>query len=615
MLLNGQNILNLDFINNVAMINGEDYCLDRNLDANRQNAFAQYGGPITFSRGSQGTIVDSTGRISYAPNNLLTYSESFEAASWTKAQVSVTANSTVAPDGTITADTLAETTANLGHVTITAATAVVAPYVFSVYLKKGLGATAPNWVQLYTGGVSAQYANFNLGTGVVGSVAAGSTAAITNAGNGWYRCTLTFTPASSGSVSAAIAFTNNTDTTTRGPAYAGLTTSDVFIWGAQLEQVTYQTTPRAYIPTTTAAYYGPRFDYDPVTLASNGLLIEEQRTNRILNSEDFTGAAWTATISGTSTRVNGNTSSLGFMTGVITATSAGGGLRQQLTGLTSSQVYTISFYMQSTSTGVTFALENGAAAYGTPVSMKFNPSTGVIGTTTGFTSVTSTPYRNGYLYRMIFPPAGGQLIANLEWRIVNNGDQITIGRPQFEAGSFATSYIPTAASTVTRSADVCTISGTNFSNWYNQNEGTVYINIVPFAPPPINNIRFLEISGASINDRNPLMFASSIGMVYTQYRVSASRATDQVLISSGTGIYSANANIKIATAYKQDDFASVVNNIIVGTASSGYTLSAANKITIGYAQSGSNEIYNGYIRSLQYYPIRLPNATLQALTT
>lgn len=615
MLLNGQNILNLDFINNVAMINGEDYCLDRNLDANRQNAFAQYGGPITFSRGSQGTIVDSTGKISYAPNNLITYSQIFTNAVWNTNNTStISANVITAPDNTLTGSKLIENTSVATHYVLqaTPTLSVGSLFIMSVYAKAG----ERNWLRLYTGSSvpwgTAYSAYFNLSAGALGSVTSGASSVITPVGNGWYRCSLIL-PATNTVGATSMALGLATDNTF--PAYTGDGSSGVFIWGAQLEQVTYQTTPRAYIPTTTAAYYGPRFDYDPVTLAPNGLLIEEQRTNRILNSEDFTGAAWTATISGTSTRVNGNTSSLGFMTGVITATSAGGGLRQQLTGLTSSQVYTISFYMQSTSTSVTFALENGAAAYGTACIMNFNPSTGVIGTTTGFTSVTSTPYRNGYLYRMIFPPAGGQLIANLEWRIVNNGDQITIGRPQFEAGSFATTYIPTAASTVTRSADVCTISGTNFSNWYNQNEGTVYINIVPFAPPPINNIRFLEISGATSNDRNPLLFAASTGVIGVQYRVSASRATDQVLISSGTGIYSANANIKIATAYKQDDFASVVNNIIVGTASSGYTLSAANKITIGYAQSGSNEIYNGYIRSLRYYPVRLPDTTLQALTT
>lgn len=209
--------------------------------------------PVTDAGQSVGLVLDKSGRGNHATQstslsrptlgrnpvgggrNLLTYTEQFNNAAWTKQAITVAANSTTAPDGTVTADTLVESTVNLGHVASSGVTAITALYVFSVYLKKGSGSTAPNWLQIYTGGVSAQYANFNLGAGAVGSVAAGSTATITSVGNGWYRCTLSFTPNSGGSASVNIAFTNNTDTTTRGPSYAGTATSDVFIWGAQLE--------------------------------------------------------------------------------------------------------------------------------------------------------------------------------------------------------------------------------------------------------------------------------------------------------------------------------------------------------------------------------------------
>ena len=181
---------------------------------------------INFTRTSSATFVGSNGLIQTTPQsvNLLTYTQEFDNIAWTKAAVTVTANSTTAPDGTSTADTLVETVATSAHTTLEGATVPNAATAFSVYLKKGTGATAPNWVQLYTGGVSTQYANFNLDTGVVGNVAAGSTAAITAIGNGWYRCVLYFTPATPGAVSAVVAFTNNTDTTTRGLSYAGATT-------------------------------------------------------------------------------------------------------------------------------------------------------------------------------------------------------------------------------------------------------------------------------------------------------------------------------------------------------------------------------------------------------
>jgi hypothetical protein len=176
--------------------------------------------------------------------NLFTYSKDFTNAAWIKTATTVTANSTAAPDGTLTADTLVETTDASSHTVITTATVTAVPYSFSVFLKKGSGTTAPDWMQLYTGGTSASYANFNLATGAVGSSTM-TTATMTSVGNGWYRCAVSFTP-SAGVVIPALAFTNNTDATTRGPSYTGQTTSNVFVWGAQLEVGAFAT---SYTPT------------------------------------------------------------------------------------------------------------------------------------------------------------------------------------------------------------------------------------------------------------------------------------------------------------------------------------------------------------------------------
>jgi hypothetical protein len=170
-----------------------------------------------------------------ARRNLLVRTEEFDVSPWAVDGTTVTSNFSTAPDGTATAERLLETTATAAHAfSQTVSTIAATQHVFSVYIKKGSGATAPDWVQLTFGGASTGYANFNLSTGVVGVVSS-ATAAISNVGSGWYRCSVIVSVASAGAVSVQIVFTNNTDSASRRPSYAGATTSDVSVWGAQLE--------------------------------------------------------------------------------------------------------------------------------------------------------------------------------------------------------------------------------------------------------------------------------------------------------------------------------------------------------------------------------------------
>ena len=115
-------------------------------------------------------------------------------------------------------------------------------YTFSVYLKKGNGATAPNIMQLNMFGNGFQvlsFVNFNISTGTIVRVGTspGTSATITDAGNGWWRCSITSLSvgANEGST-ATIGFTNNTDATTRFLSYIGQTTSNVFAYGMQVEE-------------------------------------------------------------------------------------------------------------------------------------------------------------------------------------------------------------------------------------------------------------------------------------------------------------------------------------------------------------------------------------------
>lgn len=181
--------------------------------------------------------------------NLLTYTEQFDNAAWTKSNSTVAANSTVSPDGLTTADTIVENTATSTH-TITKAISWVAgeTYTFSVYAKaqsaRNIRLTFPT---TQFGGVSST-AYFNLTTGASNNVSSGVTAVSENVGNGWFRFSISkaATVSSSGSVIIYII----QDSTTA--SYLGDNASGIYLWGAQLELNSVMT---SYQPI--AADYGP----------------------------------------------------------------------------------------------------------------------------------------------------------------------------------------------------------------------------------------------------------------------------------------------------------------------------------------------------------------------
>lgn len=568
---------------------------------------------IDFTRTSAATFVNSSGNIASTPQsrNLLTFTNEFANAAWTKTASTVTANSTAAPDGTMTADTLVETAATSGHVVNSSATVTTSAHVFSVYLKKGSGSTAPNWLQLYTGGVSAQYANFNLGTGAVGSVAAGSTATITSVGNGWYRCTLTFTPSSGGSASVAIAFTNNTDTTTRGLSYAGATTSDVFAWGAQLEAASAATDYTRNF----GGLFPPRFDYDPVTRAPRGLLIEEQRTNLLLYSEQFDNGTWSklrATVTADSTTSPDGTADADTL--LDTAVAGTHVAIQTITKAASAITYAATVYAkQSTLSKGELRVSDQA---GNGVRAAFDLAAGTVGSATGFgtgfTAVSSaiTSAGNGWYRITLIATSNSATTLGHEVYLADGsgstsytgtGAGIFIWGAQLEAGAFATSYIPTVASQVTRTADTAAINAPNFASWYNQSAGSF---VVEFQTVPISITLSRGMLDFDTNLNKRIVYIASGGTQAGTFDGSG------VITASGSVI---SGTAKVAMAYSASDRAVTTNGGTVATGAApaaGFT--ASTSLNIG-GTSGSGSV-NGYIRSVRYYPTRLTNAQLQALT-
>jgi hypothetical protein len=161
--------------------------------------------------------------------NLLTFTEQFDNAAWTKANSNAVANSTTAPDGATTADKLVENSATSDHFISNPATTTAAAYTFTVYAK----AAERNWLALllFDSGGTARTTYFDVQNGVVGTVGLGVTASIEALPNGWYRCRATIATALAGTATARVYLANGNTVFN----YTGDGTSGLFLWGAQLE--------------------------------------------------------------------------------------------------------------------------------------------------------------------------------------------------------------------------------------------------------------------------------------------------------------------------------------------------------------------------------------------
>ena len=161
----------------------------------------------------------------------------------TLTNVATTINFALAPDDTYSADRVAETITNATHSfsRLVVATVTGRTYTASVFLKKGIGATAPDNIIVRVGGsaaFTALGANFNIATGGINAVNPGASASIVAAGNGWFKCTVssvaTSTQASSAGCGPVVGFAlNNNPLELVVQTYAGQTTTDVFAWGLQ----------------------------------------------------------------------------------------------------------------------------------------------------------------------------------------------------------------------------------------------------------------------------------------------------------------------------------------------------------------------------------------------
>jgi hypothetical protein len=183
----------------------------------------------------------------------------------------------------------------------------------------------------------------------------------------------------------------------------------------------------------------------------------------------------------------------------------------------------------------------------------------------------------------------------------NGTSGIYLWGAQLEAGAFPTSYIPTTTATATRAADVASMTGTNFSSWYNQNAGSMFGNFVSLTNDGNASIASLYQTSNQSGYRISLRVGNSFAQTnsVTQFSFATSTTNTQITkVLWGFG--------STATYYR--------NGILVGTDGSVTMPTTLDGMVIGQVEASANIWLNGTIARLAYYPVRLPDAQLQALT-
>jgi hypothetical protein len=369
-----------------------------------------------------------------------------------------------------------------------------------------------------------------------------------------------------------------------------------------------------------------RFDHDPETGESLGLLVEEARTNLFTRSEDVLNA-WN--IRNSSPIIE---NSIVAPDGTLTAdsfiemTPSSGLGDHYLDRTTISQAANVplsySIYVKRLSGIRPISLVLFANSNSSTISARFDlnniTSTRFTNGTGSIVDSSITPLPNGWFRLSISGTPTTASVTDLRVRIqlinqsttyIGDGTSgLYIWGAQVERGSFPTSYIPTQGSTRTRAVDNAQITGKNFSSWYRQDEGTLIAKARSYNLTTSTFPYIAAIDDTTNNNRTGLGYlVASLGGVFIR--------TNNV---GQVEIYPlVNTNPRTGSlAYKLNDTATCYNGGTVFTDTS-VSIPTLNRIQIGDLGIALSTIYNlnGPISRLTYYPKRLPNQQLQALTS
>ena len=370
---------------------------------------------------------------------------------------------------------------------------------------------------------------------------------------------------------------------------------------------------------TSAATNAPRLDYDPSTLAAQGLLIEESRANICLYSEEFD--IWNIN-SGTTVTANATASPAGTTTADKIVETAANVVhyRGRSNVLAANTTCTLSVYVKASERNfVGLQLTPDGTNY---IYCTFNVQTGVASTPVnagnGSGATASIQAINNGWYRCVLTgipsstaanPISAIYVGNANVNLITNpylGDGtsgIFAWGAQLEAGAFSTSYIPTTTTALTRAADVASVN--MLSPWFNATEGTLYGEFA--VPPNLANFPSTMAFSDGTTSNQIASYAVTSGLYTTIRNGGVSQGDPGVVGSPVVG-----TNAKYAIAIQTNNCIAAWNGAI-GVVDASVTLPTVDRFRLGVNGAG-NGIINGYLRRITYYPRRLSNAELQAIT-
>jgi hypothetical protein len=357
----------------------------------------------------------------------------------------------------------------------------------------------------------------------------------------------------------------------------------------------------------------PRFDHTSAGVC-RGLLIEESRTNLALQSENHPSASWSKT--GLTVASVSHTSPDGSTISNLAREDSSTGMHRlfQATAYVSGTSYSISVFLKFAGrqfVAITFpaVADNGIAI--------FDIQNGTIPLTQSGVTSSITAYPNGW-YRcvvngissisassshIIQGSATGNFVTGSYTGL--NGPAFYIYGSQVEAGSFATSYIPTTTASAVRSADVCSITGANFTSFYNQSEGTIIgQGIVDTVGIGLLFPYFASFNDGTANNRVVLGATNSAGSGVRPIVVAAGSTS----FTNTIGTSSAGQSRKVGMVYKQNDFIAAHNGTLTAADNTGNVPSVVDRVSF------DGPFFVGTIAAIRYYKKRLPNAKLAQLT-
>ena len=358
----------------------------------------------------------------------------------------------------------------------------------------------------------------------------------------------------------------------------------------------------------------PRFDFDPVTGECLGLLIEEQRENLITYSGEFNdnyGIKTNTTVSLNDTIAPDGTVSADKIVGNSGQTALD--IRTTLISFTSGNIYTYSVFVKKSEWNIVRLQFNGNIWENVELNQRpaiqVDLNTGEVTSSILNSGYSVTKYPNDY-YRLTLT-AECVVSANsvIEIQLTPNGvgdgtSGIYIWGAQLEQGSFPTSYIPKSGLTVTRTADNASITGSNFTEWYNPSEGTIVLSAISRMPDTHTFNRSFAIFGDGTYTYQT-GFYKRVGIAIMRPVISNVELTGTTL----TKDLSFKAALSMSSSLNQFCY----NGSFISSSSTPIP-SQIDRIHF-YDITGAGIGHpTATISSFQYYPTRLPNAQLQTLT-